>query len=122
MSYERDNIRRMAGYTWGEQPEDVDTVKLNTNENPYPPSPAVQRALASFDAAVLRTYPRPTADPLRQAGTPRDAVARTRELLEHGDRVKFAGERPDPARCRDAVEVVYRIVDATRPSDRRGAA
>ena len=33
MSYERDNIRRMHGYTWGEQPEDSDTIKLNTNIN-----------------------------------------------------------------------------------------
>ena len=67
MTYERDNIRRMQGYVWGEQPTDADTCKLNTNENPYPPSPAVQRALAEFDAETLRTYPRPTADPLRGA-------------------------------------------------------
>lgn len=67
MTYERNNIRRMQGYVWGEQPHDADTCKLNTNENPYPPSPAVQTALATFDAGRLRTYPQPTADPLRRA-------------------------------------------------------
>ena len=57
MSYERENIRRMEGYRYGEQPDDPDVVKLNTNENPYPPSPAVASALGSFDAAALRRYP-----------------------------------------------------------------
>lgn len=67
MTYERDNIRRMQGYVWGEQPDDAHTCKLNTNENPYPPSPAVQRSIAAFDAERLRTYPQPTADDLRAA-------------------------------------------------------
>ena len=65
MSYERTNIRDMAGYLWGEQPQDADPCKLNTNENPYPPSPQVAAALRAFDAATLRTYPQPTADALR---------------------------------------------------------
>ncbi len=64
--YERPNIAAMQGYTSGEQPEDDNTIKLNTNENPYPPSPAVQRALAEIDVSKLRTYPQPTADALRQ--------------------------------------------------------
>ena len=57
MSFERDNIARMQGYTYGEQPNRPTMVKLNTNENPYPPSPKVSAALASYDAAQLRTYP-----------------------------------------------------------------
>ena len=65
MNYERPNVRDMAGYVWGEQPEDPDQCKLNTNENPYPPSPEVAAALRTFDAASLRTYPQPTADKLR---------------------------------------------------------
>ncbi len=65
MSYERENIRRMQGYTSGEQPENESTLKLNTNENPYPPSPRVAQALACSDTAALRRYPQPTADVLR---------------------------------------------------------
>lgn len=65
MSYERDNIAGMQGYSYGEQPESAGVVKLNTNENPYPPSPAVAVALAKFDTASLRTYPNALATPLR---------------------------------------------------------
>ena len=57
MSFERDNIARMRGYTYGEQPNRRTMVKLNTNENPYPPSPRVKAALQSFDPAELRVYP-----------------------------------------------------------------
>ena len=39
MSYERNNIRKMLGYSSGEQSSSADGIKLNTNENPYPPSP-----------------------------------------------------------------------------------
>ena len=66
MTFERDNIRRMAGYAYGEQPRDADVVKLNTNENAYPPSPKVREALARFDVETLRRYPPATADPLRR--------------------------------------------------------
>ena len=64
--YQRPNIQRMQGYRWGEQPQDDQCIKLNTNENPYPPSPAVAQALAEFSSASLRTYPQPTADELRE--------------------------------------------------------
>ena len=64
--YERPNIAAMQGYTWGEQPESGEIVKLNTNENPYPPSPMVDQALHQLDAAALRVYPQATADPLRR--------------------------------------------------------
>lgn len=67
MSYERDNIRRMDGYVWGAQPDDPRVVKLNTNENPFPASPAVQAALASMDVAALRRYPSPWAQGFREA-------------------------------------------------------
>ena len=66
MSYERESIRRMEGYRYGEQPDDPDVVKLNTNENPYPPSPAVAAALASFDADALRRYPPAESDEFRR--------------------------------------------------------
>ena len=56
----------MSGYVYGEQPAGHDVVKLNTNENPYPPSPAVAHALSRFDASTLRRYPPATADELRR--------------------------------------------------------
>lgn len=61
-----ENIAQMAGYTPGEQPKSRRVVKLNTNENPYPPSPRVAEALAGFDAASLRRYPDPLATALRE--------------------------------------------------------
>ena len=61
------NIRRVEPYVPGEQPEIVDVVKLNTNENPYPPSPEVIEAAESFDFDRLRLYPDPQASVLVQA-------------------------------------------------------
>jgi histidinol-phosphate aminotransferase len=84
MSYEREAIRRMQGYTWGEQPQGDDVIKLNTNENPYPPSPAVQQALARFDAAALRRYPQPTADAFRDLAAGRFGVTRDSVLVTNG--------------------------------------
>jgi histidinol-phosphate aminotransferase len=84
MTYERDNIHRMAGYQWGEQPRDGRTIKLNTNENPYPPAPGVQAALASFDVGALRTYPQPTADPLRDRLVALHGVDRDQIIVTHG--------------------------------------
>ena len=66
MSYESPRIRGLSGYVFGEQPAAADVVKLNTNEAAFPPSPAVARALAAFDAAELRRYPPATAEPLRR--------------------------------------------------------
>jgi histidinol-phosphate aminotransferase len=52
-------------YVPGEQPKDRPYVKLNANENPYPPSPAVAKAIRDFDPASLRLYPDPDAQELR---------------------------------------------------------
>lgn len=62
-----DFVRDLTPYTPGEQPTDPKVVKLNTNENPYPPAPEVFDALQAFDAEAMRKYPPATADPLRQA-------------------------------------------------------
>jgi histidinol-phosphate aminotransferase len=67
MQYERKNISAMQGYVSGEQPEGPGIIKLNTNENPYPPGPAVARALAGITVEQLRRYPPPTALALRQS-------------------------------------------------------
>ena len=60
----RKNIAGLEGYTPGEQPVGEEYIKLNTNENPYPPSPAVVAAIAK-EAESLRLYPDPLATTLR---------------------------------------------------------
>lgn len=57
MGYFRDNVERVGGYTPGFQPKATDVVKLNTNENPYPPSPEVMKALAGIGPEQLRHIP-----------------------------------------------------------------
>ena len=69
MSFERKNIEKMQGYAPGEQTGAADTIKLNTNENPYPPSPKVAEALKSINVAALRRYPSPMADSFREAAS-----------------------------------------------------
>lgn len=59
------NIRTVTPYTPGEQPKEANIIKLNTNENPYPPSPKVQEALQQIDR--LRMYPDPAATELVEA-------------------------------------------------------
>ena len=63
--YFRANIDAMVGYTPGEQPRDDGIIKLNTNENPYAPSPKVFAALKKAINPSLRLYPEPLSDSLR---------------------------------------------------------
>ncbi|MFH1029225.1 MAG: histidinol-phosphate transaminase [Pseudomonadota bacterium] len=70
MNYLRPNIAAMQGYVPGFQPDDVASwIKLNTNENPYPPSPRVREAILDelgSDGASLRTYPSASSQLLRE--------------------------------------------------------
>lgn len=66
MAYERDNIRELEAYAPGEQPQQQRVVKLNTNENPYPPNQMVLDAVARVSAEQLRRYPPPSAVSFRQ--------------------------------------------------------
>ena len=61
------NIRKVVPYTPGEQPNQPDMIKLNTNENPYPPAPGVEKALKGMDTDTMRLYPDPTAGDLVHA-------------------------------------------------------
>lgn len=61
------NVRRVVPYVPGEQPKDTDVIKLNTNENPYPPAPEVRKVLDEFDESRMRLYPTPDADVLVDA-------------------------------------------------------
>ena len=60
------SVTRLEAYTPGEQPKSKSAIKLNTNENPYPPSPKCAKVLASFDLDRLRRYPDPVFTALRQ--------------------------------------------------------
>jgi histidinol-phosphate aminotransferase len=58
------NIRKVIPYVPGEQPKQRGIIKLNTNENPYPPAPGVAKALQEMDTDLLRRYPDPAATAL----------------------------------------------------------
>ncbi len=86
MPWERDNIRSLHAYVPGEQPSAEQTaagrvIKLNTNENAYPPSPAVLSAVHGVGAEGLRLYPPADAAPFRRAAaglhglTPQQVIA-----------------------------------------------
>ena len=61
------NLRDIDPYVPGEQSSEKDIVKINANENPYPPSPKVFEAIEKFNASSLRLYPNANATPLKQA-------------------------------------------------------
>lgn len=62
-----ENLRNIEPYVPGEQSAETDIVKINANENPYPPSPKVAEVIKNFDADKLRLYPNANATPLKQA-------------------------------------------------------
>lgn len=79
MSIWEENVRKVIPYTPGEQPDFPDMIKLNTNENPYPPSPMVKAVMESMDDETFRLYPAPAADGLVEAleeqyGVPKDQI------------------------------------------------
>jgi len=100
------HIRRMEGYIPGEQPREPGFIKLNTNENPYPPSPRVIEALRNALGDRLRLYPDPVAQEFRRtaanlhgvqpdmilAGNGSDDILTiiTRSFITAGDRAAFA--------------------------------
>ena len=83
-SYFRPEIDAMSGYVPGEQPKMADLVKLNTNENPYPPSPKVREVLEKFSYERLRRYPDPLADALRDAIAAEFGVKRENVIAGNG--------------------------------------
>lgn len=101
----RANITAMAGYTPGEQPRGGKIIKLNTNENPYPPSPAVALAISAAVEGGLARYPDPMGDAFRRRagevlGVPADWILcgngsddlltiLTRALVGEGERMRL---------------------------------
>jgi histidinol-phosphate aminotransferase len=102
MGYFRDTIDKMDGYTPGFQPKNPEAVKLNTNENPYPPSPRVMAAVGKIADFQLRRYPNPMGGAFRQAaskvfGLPEDHILCVNggdELLNYAFRAFCDSSRP----------------------------
>ena len=89
MPRERDNIRSLSAYVPGEQPTAAQTaagtvIKLNTNENAYPPSPAVMEAVRGVTAEALRLYPPADAAPFRAAAAALHGVDRAQIIATNG--------------------------------------
>lgn len=70
----RDNLIKIEPYVAGEQPNKTDFIKLNANENPYPPSPKVTAAIRGYNAENLKKYPSANAVPLVQAIAGREGL------------------------------------------------
>ena len=79
-----ESVRALTPYTPGEQPKDRSVIKLNTNENPYLPSPLVEKVLASFDLDRLRRYPDPVFTELREKIAERDGTVPARVFVGNG--------------------------------------
>ena len=75
MGYFRENIEKTDGYIPGFQPKQANIVKLNTNENPYPPSPDVLGTLAQILPEQLRRYPDPLGNTFRRAAAEVNGVS-----------------------------------------------
>ena len=84
MSQVSSHIQDMAGYVYGEQPDDPHVVKLNTNENPYPPSPRVMEDLQTLDYSLLRRYPDATGQQLCQTLADMHGLEPAQVLLTNG--------------------------------------
>ncbi len=77
-------LRRIDPYVPGEQPQSDDIIKLNANENPYPPAPGVQQALRSFDASRLALYPDANGKALKTALANRFGLNPSQVFLGNG--------------------------------------
>lgn len=96
------NVRTVEPYVAGEQPQERDVVKLNTNENPYPPAPGVQKLSEQFKTEILKKYPDPDVTKLVNVlaeyhGIGKDQVfvgVGSDDVLSVAFLTFFAGEKP----------------------------
>lgn len=80
----KDNLIKISPYTAGEQPDKKDFIKLNANENPYPPSPAVIKTIKEFNAGKLNIYPDANAVPLAECIAKRIGLKRENIFIGNG--------------------------------------
>ena len=100
--YWSDTVCRLDPYIPGEQPQNQQYIKLNTNENPYPPSPAVASAVQAYDTDTLRLYPDPESNALKQSLATHHQVSTEQvfigngsdEVLAHAFQSFFKQSRP----------------------------
>jgi histidinol-phosphate aminotransferase len=83
-SYWNEKTRRLLPYVPGEQPRDRKYIKLNTNENPYPPSPMVIGAIQKAATETLKLYPDPTCMEFREAVAARYGIKTTQVFPGNG--------------------------------------
>ena len=96
------NLRVVDPYVPGEQPKQENMIKLNTNENPYPPAPGVEKVLKSMETGDFRLYPKPDARELVDAlaeeyGVPANQVfvgVGSDDVLGMAFLTCFNGEKP----------------------------
>lgn len=79
-----DKLRKIDPYVPGEQPKTDNIIKLNANENPYPPAPGVTEVLRTFDAAKLAIYPDANAKALKTAIAERFDLQPSQVFLGNG--------------------------------------
>lgn len=78
------NLINIAPYVAGEQPDKKDFIKLNANENPYPPAPEVIDVISNFDSCSLNKYPDANASPLAQAIADRLGLEKKNVFIGNG--------------------------------------
>ena len=79
-----ERIKKLTPYVPGEQPQDRTYIKLNTNENPYPPSPKIKAFLEGFDIEKLRLYSDPLSGSLRESIAKKEGVQREQVFVSNG--------------------------------------
>jgi histidinol-phosphate aminotransferase len=124
MNYFRKSIHEMSGYVPGEQPPlGTKIIKLNSNENPYPPSPKALKVLQEIDGEILRRYPDPTGKSFRIAASQVLGVADDWIVVGNGSDdllnliVRAVGESGKQIVCPSPTYVLYRTLAAIQDAE-----
>mgnify|MGYP001559666942 CR=1 FL=1 len=113
------HLREHKAYIPGEQPQDPGIIKLNTNENPYPPSPAVERAILKElegGGGGLRRYPEPTSRKVREILGAQAGIAADRIVVGNGSDeilmmcVRAFGRADRPVVCAEPSYTLYSVL------------
>ena len=108
-AFVRPTVAAMAGYIPGEQPRLGErVVKINTNENPFPPSPKVIAAIRQIEPELLRRYPNPTADAFRAVAAKLHEVSPDMIVAGNGSEGYRTNVRSSMKRIRNK----FRAIDA----------